>query len=453
MRRSSSSGNAAGQPPTASDALAAVETALSARARPVAIEPTLNRIDAALQLLGNPQDRLRGIHLTGTNGKTSTSRLVDALLRAHGQFTGRFTSPHLSSVTERIVLDGSPLPAGSFVDRYQKNCATIRRFAPELASSLSFFEELVALGYTVFGTEGVDAAVIEVGLGGRWDATNVFDAEVAVLMPIDLDHREFLGDTITEIAREKAGIIKPASTVVVAAQPPDADREIDRRAADVRAHVLREGRDFGCRERHLLGGGQIVTLQGPYGRHRDLWLPLLGAHQAQNASCAVAAAEALLGSPLDTGKAADALAHVRSPGRLEVLQADPPIIVDAAHNPHGLAATLKAVHESFPGRRLVVVLAVLSDKDARRMSELLADAADHLVVTQNTSPRCLTADRLAAFARTALGHRRVRVEESLPDAIGVATDLLDRDTVVLITGSVATAGEARAAWTGERWAF
>jgi dihydrofolate synthase/folylpolyglutamate synthase len=419
------------------------------------MQPSLERIAALVDLLGQPQRSYRAIHITGTNGKTSTARMVDELLRGFGLRTGRFTSPHLSEITERIVLDGEPVTARTFVEGYREIAPYLELVDGQFDVNLSFFEVMVALAYSIFADAPVDVAVVEVGLGGEWDATNVIDAEVAVVTPIDLDHVQYLGDTVGRIATEKAGIIKAGSTAIMAAQPAEAAAELLRRAGSVEASVAREGLEFGVTERRVAVGGQVITVQGLAGVYDEIFLPLHGAHQAENAACALAAVEAFFGVGAGTGALdADivraAFAAVRSPGRLEAVRSAPTILIDAAHNPHGMAASVAAISEAFDFRRLIGVLAVLGDKDVTGMLERLEPVVDELVVTQNSSLRAVPADTLAAQAVAVFGPDRVTVEPRLDDAIEAAVRLAEDtgDDVlsgsgVLVTGSVITAGEAR----------
>jgi dihydrofolate synthase/folylpolyglutamate synthase len=419
------------------------------------INPSTERIAALVELLGDPQRAYRAVHLTGTNGKTSTARMVDELLRGVGLRTGRFTSPHLSQITERIVLDGGPVSDRTFVEGYREIAPLVELVDGRFERKLSFFEVMVALAYSIFADAPVDVAVVEVGMGGRWDATNVIDAEVAVVTPIDIDHTQYLGNEVGGIAAEKAGIIKPGATAVLAAQQPAAAEQLLRRAAEVEASVAREGLEFGVVERSVAVGGQVLTLQGLGGRYEEVFLPLHGAHQAQNAVCALAAVEAFFGAgaatgPLDAEAVRAAFAAVRSPGRLEAVRSAPTILIDAAHNPHGMRASLEALGEGFDFRRLVAVLAVMEDKDVVGMLDLLEPAVDEIVLTQNSSLRSLRADDLAAAAVPIFGEDRVSVEPRLDDALETAVRLAEDtdDGVlsgagVLVTGSVVTAGEAR----------
>lgn len=435
---------------------AAAEQQLLARWGEARIEPDRDRIRAALDLLGAPQTAYAAIHITGTNGKTSTARMIDALLREFGLRVGRYTSPHLQSITERIVVDGEPVDDATFSATYFDIAPTLALADDRSATKLSFFEAITALAYTIFAEVPIDVAVVEVGMGGSWDATNVIDARVAVITPIGLDHTEFLGDTIAAIATEKAGIIKADAAAIFAAQPAEAAGPLLTQAALVRARVAREGPEFGVLDRRLAVGGQLLTLQGVAGIYDEVFLPLHGRHQAQNAAVALAAVEAFFGAdggrgPLDIDVVRAAFAAVRSPGRLEVMRSSPTVLVDAAHNPHGLAATIAAVTEEFAFRRLVVVFAALGDKDIAGMLDLLEPVADHLVISESSSPRAMPADELGDLAAETFGVDRVTVAQRLDDAIDAAVALAEQDgdetglagAGVLVVGSVVTAGEAR----------
>ncbi len=432
-----------------------VEAEIGARWGEGRMDPTKDRIQALVHLLGDPQRAYRSMHLTGTNGKTSTARMIDELLVAFGLRTGRFTSPHLETITERIVLSSEPVDARTFVQAYDELVPYLDLVDGQFDTRLSFFEVITALAYAIFADAPVDVAVVEVGLGGEWDATNVIDAEIAVVTPIDLDHTALLGDNVVDIAREKAGIIKADATAILAAQATDAAAELLRRAANVGATVAREGLEFGVLDRQVAVGGQLLRLQGLSGEYDDVFLPLHGAHQAQNAVLTLAAVEAFFGAgaesgPIDVDTVREAFAAVRSPGRLETIRSAPTILLDAAHNPHGIAATVAALAEAFDFRRLIGVIGVLADKDARGMLDRLEPIVDEVVVTQNSSLRAMPVDELAATAVDAFGPDRVTVEPRLDDAVETAVRLAEQSdddllagAGVLITGSVITAGEAR----------
>jgi dihydrofolate synthase / folylpolyglutamate synthase len=434
--------------------LARVEAELGTRLPESQVRPGLDRMRQLVDLLGHPERTYPVIHLTGTNGKTSTARMIDSLLRAFGLRTGRITSPHLVSPTERISLDGEPISAERFVRAYDDLAPYLRLVDEQQPIPLVYFEVLTAMGYAVFADAPVDVAVVEVGLGGSWDSTNVADGQVAVITPIGLDHQRYLGDTVAQIATEKAGIIKPGATAILAAQQSEAVPVLLARAAEVGATVAREGLEFGVLGREVAVGGQQMVLQGLAGEYDEIFLPLFGAHQAGNAACALAAVEAFFGKgadtgPLDADLVRGAFAQVTSPGRLEPVRSAPTVLVDAAHNPHGMAASVAAVGEAFSFRRLVGVVAVLADKDVEGMLTILEPVLDEIVVTQNSSSRRLPADDLATLAVAVFGPDRVTVEIRLDDALETAVQLAEGDgdalagAGVLVTGSVITAGEAR----------
>jgi len=432
---------------------AQVEAALLARWPESRLEPSLDRIRALTELLGDPQAAYPVVHLTGTNGKTSTSRMIDTLIAARGLRTGRFTSPHVESMTERISVDGEPLSDEAFVQAY----VDVAPFAEVVDSRsehpLSFFEMVVGMAYAAFADAPVDAAVVEVGMGGSWDATNVVDATVAVITPIAVDHSRYLGDRPEDIAVEKAGIIKPGATVVVAEQSDEVMAVIVRQAVAVGATVMREGVDFGVVTRLPAVGGQVVTLRGLRAEYDELFLPLYGAHQAQNAALALAAVEAFAGDePLDEDLVRAAFAEVTSPGRLEVIRRGPTILLDAAHNPHGAAAMVEAIRDSFTFDPLVGVVGVMADKDVEGLLAELEPVFSEIVCTQNSTDRSMRAAELGEIAADIFGEHRVRVVDRLDDAIEVAVTLAETGGVlgesigsggVLVTGSVVTVGEAR----------
>jgi dihydrofolate synthase/folylpolyglutamate synthase len=430
-----------------------VERALLARWPETRLEPSLDRIAAFTELLGEPQRTYPVVHLTGTNGKTSTSRMIDTLIRAVGLRTGRFTSPHVESMTERISLDGEPLSQEAFVAAYEDVASVAALVDEDQPHPLSFFELVVGMAYAAFANAPVDAAVVEVGMGGSWDATNVADATVAVILPIDVDHASYLGSRPVDIAREKAGIIKPGSTVVSAVQADDVAAVIAERAAEVGATLLWEGRDFGVASRVPAVGGQLVRLSGLRAEYDEVFLPLYGAHQAHNAAVALAAVEAFVGSePLAGEIVHEAFEEVTSPGRLEIIRRSPTIVLDAAHNPHGATALVEALDDSFTFSPLIGVVGVMTDKDYERMLGTLEPAMAAIVCTQNSTPRALPAEELAEVARGIFGIDRVYVAPRLDDAIDRAATLAEEGGVfgeaigsggVLITGSVVTVGEAR----------
>ncbi|HEY7222207.1 MAG TPA: folylpolyglutamate synthase/dihydrofolate synthase family protein [Micromonosporaceae bacterium] len=414
----------------------------------------LSRIEGLLDLLGSPQRAYPAIHLTGTNGKTSTARMIDSLLRAHGLRTGRYTSPHLATVRERISIDGEPVSEERFVEIYEE-VAPAAAFldARSAGETLTYFDMTTAMALAAFADAPVDVAVVEVGLGGADDSTNVLQAAICVITPIGLDHMEWLGDTVEEIAMAKAGIIHGGASVLCATQPPDALRPLAERCADVGATLLRQTIDFDVRGREVAVGGQLLRLQGLAGIYDDIFVPLHGAHQAQNAAVALAAVEAFLGAgagtrQLDPDVVRAGFASATSPGRLERVRTAPTVLLDAAHNPHGMAATIAAIREEFSFSRLVAVLGVLADKDVAGILTLLEPVVDAVVCTRSSSTRAMSPQRLGELAVEVFGAQRVTVAPSLPDAIEAAVALAESgpDSAgagVLITGSVVTVADAR----------
>ncbi|WP_446040315.1 bifunctional tetrahydrofolate synthase/dihydrofolate synthase [Streptomyces sp. SID1121] len=440
--------------PEVDQALRAVEQELAGRWGETKLDPSLARIEALMDVLGDPQRAYPTIHITGTNGKTSTARMIEALLGAFELRTGRYTSPHVQSVTERISLDGEPIPAERFVETYDDIKAFVEMVDAAQEHRLSFFEVLTGMAYAAFADAPVDVAVIEVGMGGSWDATNVIDASVAVVTPVDLDHTDRLGSTPGEIAVEKSGIIKAGATVVLAQQPVDAAQVMLKKAAEVDATVAREGLEFGIVAREVAVGGQLLTLRGLGGEYEQVFLPLYGAHQAHNAAVALTAVEAFFGvgaehaRPLDMDTVRKAFASVSSPGRLEVMRSSPTVVLDAAHNPAGARAAADGITESFGFSRLIGVVGSSEGKDVRGVLEVLEPICTELVVTQNSSHRAMDVDELAAVAVEVFGDERVVVEARLDDALEAAITLAEDDgefagAGVLVTGSVITVGEAR----------
>src|SRR5688572_18653896 len=370
--------------PRLAETFAEVEDALLSRWPETRMEPSLDRIRAFTDLLGDPQRTYPVIHLTGTNGKTSTSRMIDTLLRSLDLRTGRFTSPHVERMNERISIDGEPLGDEEFVAAFNDVAPYLELVDREQEHPLSFFETVVAMGYAAFADAPVDVAVVEVGMGGTWDATSVADAQVAVVLPVAIDHAQYLGDTPADIALEKAGIIKPGSFAVLAEQRPEVAELLMRRAAEVGATVVREGLEFGVVSRVPAVGGQMVSLQGLRARYDDVFLPLYGAHQAQNAAVALAAVEAFAVSgeqsqPLDAELVRAAFAEVTSPGRLEIIRRSPTILLDAAHNPHGAEAVAAALEDSFTFSPLIGVVGVLADKDPEGILAALEPHLAHVI--------------------------------------------------------------------------
>ncbi|WP_010540448.1 bifunctional folylpolyglutamate synthase/dihydrofolate synthase [Dietzia alimentaria] len=450
--------------------LVAVEEELATRWPESKLEPSLDRIAELTGVLGDPQHAYPVVHVAGTNGKTSVTRMVDALLRALHQRTGRNSSPHLQSVIERIALDGEPITARTFVDTYRELQPYLelvdQRSEAAGGPRMSYFEVITAMAFAAFADAPVDVAVVETGMGGTWDATNVVHPAVAVVTPIGLDHTEYLGEDLETIAGEKAGIIQPGPQdellprdpiAVIGRQEPEAMEVLIRRATEVGAIVARLGSEFDVTERRLAVGGQQLTLRGLGGEYTDVFLPLFGVHQAENAATALAAVEAFFGAGpdrmLDPELIRAGFAAVDNPGRLERLSSSPTVLVDAAHNGHGGRALAKAVTSEFDFKRLVAVVAMLDGKDADAFLTALEPVVEEVVVTRAASARAMPLDELALVAEERFTAQRVHVVDSLPDAVSAALDLVgvpdptaDDDVSgvgVLVTGSVVTAGAAR----------
>ncbi len=444
-------------------ALLQVEHLLDQRWPETRIEPSLTRISALMDLLGSPQRGYPSIHIAGTNGKTSVARMIDALLRALHRRTGRTTSPHLQSAVERIAIDGTPISPAQYVATYRDIEPYVQMIDQQSQSgggpAMSKFEVLTAMAFAAFADAPVDVAVVEVGLGGRWDATNVINAPVAAITPISIDHVDYLGDDIAGIAAEKAGIIRkadgPVDTVaVIARQVPEVMDVLLAQCARADAQVAREDSEFAVRDRRVAVGGQLLDLQGLGGVYSDVYLPLHGEHQAHNAAVALAAVEAFFGAgpqrQLDGDAVRAGFAAVTSPGRLERMRSTPTVFIDAAHNPAGAAALARALADEFNFRFLVGVVSVLADKDVGGILAALEPVLDRVVVTHNGSPRALDVESLALVAEQRFGPDRVVTAEKLQDAVDTATAMVDdaaggdaSGTGIVITGSVVTAGAAR----------
>ncbi|WP_255801894.1 bifunctional tetrahydrofolate synthase/dihydrofolate synthase [Mycobacteroides abscessus] len=455
-------------------ALLQIEYLLDQRWPETKIEPSTDRIVALMELLGSPQRAYPCIHVAGTNGKTSVTRMIDALLTALHRRTGRTISPHLQSAVERIAVDGQPISPAKYVEIYSEIEPFVelvdKQSQEQGGPAMSKFEVLVAMAFVAFADAPVDIAVVEVGLGGRWDATNIIDAPVAVVTPIGIDHVEFLGPDLASIANEKAGIIKRhkldamtgeagADTVaVIAQQQPEAMEVLLRQTVEADAAVAREGSEFAVLSRQVAVGGQLLELQGLGGVYPEIFLPLHGEHQAHNAAVALAAVEAFFGAGADRQLDIEAIrsgfASVIIPGRLERVRSAPAVFLDAAHNPHGAAALAETLQSEFDFRRLVGVISVMGDKDVAGILAALEPAFDEIVVTHNGSPRAMETDALAGIALEIFGEDRVVVAPTLLDAVETATAMVEEaaedggaegfsGTGIVITGSVVTAGAAR----------
>ena len=434
-----------------------IEKKLLARWPETRIEPTLERIAALVDVLGSPQLTYPTIHIGGTNGKTTTSRMIDSLLFEMGLRTGRFTSPHLESYLERITINGESINPKDLIFSYNDIAAYLDLMDSKFDHPISFFEAMTALAFAAFAEHPVDVGVIEVGMGGEWDATNVVDADVSVIMPINLDHTEYLGETLTEIAQTKSGIIKQSGFVVLAQQEPEAAKVLLKRAAEMGADVAREGVEYSVLSRSLAVGGQLLTIQGASDTYEDIFLPLHGKHQASNAAAALVAVEAFFGEQeLDIEAVRAGFANVTSPGRCEVVHRDPTIILDAAHNPHGAAAIAETVQSEFTFDEVIGVVAPMGDKDIHGILLELEQVMDSVIVTRNSSSRSTPVEKLEKIAIEIFGSDRVFSDESLEKALERAIKdtvrPLSEDSVgILVTGSVVTVGEARSYLRSKFW--
>ncbi|MCD1143656.1 bifunctional folylpolyglutamate synthase/dihydrofolate synthase [Kocuria sp. LUK] len=432
---------------------------LLARAPEHRMAPRLDAVRRAVEVLGEPHRAAPVVHVTGTNGKTSTARMIEALLLAHDLRVGRYTSPHLARVTERISVDGAPVDDETFVRVHGEIAPYLALVDAELTGRgqprLTYFETLTVLAFAVFADAPVDVVVLEVGIGGSWDATNVADAAVSVVTPVDLDHTDMLGDTVEEIAAEKAGIVKPGGFLVSAAQQPEAAQVLLERARELGVPFRFGGIEFGVESRATAVGGQVLTIQGLAGRYPEVLLPLFGAHQAENAALAVAAVEAFLGGgdrELDLELVRTGLGAAESPGRLELARTAPPVLLDAAHNPHGLRAAAAALQESFTFGKLNLVVGILAEKDVEEMLRGLLDEyeehATEFWFTRSSSPRAVDPEELAELA-VDLGfpedvvHAVPTLDDALAEAVQDAADRPEFDGAVLVTGSITVVGEAR----------
>ena len=429
--------------------LEAIEKALAARWPESDIEPSLERIAVLVDMLGSPQLAYPTIHIAGTNGKTTTSRMIDSLLSAMGLRTGRFTSPHLESVLERIAINGEQILAADFIYTYNDIAAYLDLMDEKFETPLSFFEVITALAFVAFSEFPVDIGIIECGLGGEWDASNVVEADVSVITPIGFDHMNYLGSTLTEIARTKAGIIKEGSSVVLSRQEPEAAVELLKRAQAVGATVAREGIEFSLSSRALAIGGQLLAITIGEITYDEIFLPLHGKHQAANAATALAAVSAFFGGQeLDLEAVRIGFAAVTSPGRCEIVHREPTIILDAAHNPHGAKALAQTLENEFTFDEIVGIFAAFADKDVEGILRELEPIINTLILTQSTSPRAMAAPELLLLAESIFGADRVQSAENISDAIAVAIADARRPSHeesigIVITGSVVTVGEAR----------
>ncbi len=431
--------------------LDAIEKALLNRWPETRIAPTLDRIAALADALGSPQLSYPTIHIAGTNGKTTTTRLIDSLCFQLGMRTGRFTSPHLESFLERISINGEPISPEGMIATYNDIALYLDLIDSRMPNKLSFFESMCALAFVAFAEFPVDVGIFECGMGGEWDSTNVINADVSVITPIGFDHMEYLGDTLEKIALTKSGIIKEGSFAVLARQEPEVAQVLMHKSAQVDATPIREGIEYAVKNRALAVGGQLISIAGVYGEYNDLFLPLHGAHQAANAATAIAAVEVFAGeSKLDEEVVREALINATSPGRCEIIMRNPTVIIDAAHNPHGAQSLKKTISDEFDFESIIGVVAPMGDKDVDGILEELESVIGRLIVSKNSSHRAAELSELKSIADGIFGNDRVTAIESLQEALVKAIEqakldngVSDSNTAVLVAGSVVTAGEAR----------
>jgi dihydrofolate synthase / folylpolyglutamate synthase len=418
-------------------ALAFLDTHVNLEARAGRAEGlSLERMREVVSLMGDPQSAYPVIHVTGTNGKGSTVIMVTELLKTRGLRVGTYLSPHVERINERIRLDGEPVDDERFAEAVRQ----VALLEPLLGGRLSYFEVLTAAALHLFSAEAVDVAVIEVGLLGRWDATNVVDAEVAVVTNVGRDHTDGVGDWRARIAEEKAGIISPTSTLVLGETAPDL-RGIFLRERPAR--TVERDREFACTANEVAVGGRLVDLRSPHRTYEDVFVSLHGAHQGDNAALAVATVESFFDAALEDGVVADALGAISIPGRFEVMRRSPLVVIDAAHNPDGARTAAATFDESFgAGRSRILVFGMLAGRDAGDMLDALgAHRAELVILCAPEWPRAVPADELGAVARSkGLAHEVVpHVEDAVHRALALATD----DDAILVTGSFYVVGAAR----------
>ncbi|HEX8100701.1 MAG TPA: Mur ligase family protein [Actinomycetota bacterium] len=402
--------------------------------------PSLDRIRAVADLLDNPQLTYPTVHVTGTNGKTTTTRMVAAVTCAHGLSTGTFISPHIARITERLSVCGEEIGQSEFAEEYERLLPFFER-AESLGQRVTYFEAVTAMAYLWFADKPVSVGAFEVGMGGTWDATNLVASDVAVLCPVGLDHRE-LGSTVEEVAGEKAGIIKEGKSAVVREQRPEALEVIERRCADVGAALLLEGKDFELESRVRAVGGQSLNVRGRHQTYSDIYVPAFGDHMARNAVAAIAACESLLGRALDEASVQKAFRRFATPARMEVVRRRPVVVLDGAHNPDAATALVDTLTESFTWERLHLVIGMFRDKDVETVAGLLAQITDRAYVCENSSPRSAPAERVVA-ALIAAGVEEVDTHSTVEAAVESAQAEAREDDLLLVTGSFYTVADAR----------
>ena len=410
------------------------------------INPSLSRVEQFLSALGNPENSFKSLHIAGTNGKTSTARMLQNILLELNLRVGLYTSPHLVHPRERIVVDARPVDEQAFNELLVETEVILDLLEQNhLNDKLTFFEAITALAFEQFSQVPIDVGVIEVGLGGTWDATNVITPEVSVITPISLDHKDYLGDTISEIASEKAGILKANVPAVIAAQKPEAEKVIRNKIAELEIAAFWEGRDFSIANRSLAHGGQVFDVNTPYTKHESIFTHLYGEFQAQNAAVAITAAETFLNQEINHDFVLTAFEKATSPGRIEIIKRNPTVIIDAAHNPAGVAVSRKAIEESFDFSEIILVLGCMKDKDINEMLAELRGFAASVIATQVDSARAIDHRELATLIKQYLPETELLTSEVLPTALEVAIDYAKekKGRGIVVLGSVALAGAVK----------
>ena len=411
------------------------------------VRPGLERIAGLVGFMGDPHLEYPVIQVAGTNGKTTVTRLVADILGAHGIRAGTFTSPHLHRVEERFSVDGRPITAEEFTRAVADIAWFVEEYERRSGSGVTYFEVTAALAFSVFAGVALDVAVIEVGMGGRWDATSVVDPNVAVITGIALDHVEYLGETVGEIAGEKAAIIGDASAVVTGPLPPAAEGAITARVEEAQATWYRSGDGFAIADANVAVGGWVVDIDGIYGSYADLYLPIHGRHQVDNLATAVATAEVFLGRALDLDALRTALGATAQPGRIEVVHHRPLVVVDGAHNPQGIEGLAETLRDEFPDAHWQIVAGMRGRRSPGEVLEPLGSIAGHLWATAPDDPGAIDPEQIAASAGPALGSEST-VVAGVPEAVAAAMEAAGSDGSVVVTGSLYVAGEARAALVG-----
>jgi dihydrofolate synthase/folylpolyglutamate synthase len=411
------------------------------------VRPGLERIAGVLEFMGNPQFDYPIIHIAGTNGKTTVTRLVADILGAHGIRTGTFTSPHLHRLEERYSIDGTPITSDAFTRAVADIAWFVEEYERRAETGITYFEVTVALAFSLFAEIALDVAIIEVGMGGRWDATNVVDSAVAVVTGIALDHVEYLGETVAEIAAEKAAIIGEGGVAVTGPIPPAAEGAITARVDEMSAKWYRWGDAFSVADEARAVGGWMVDVVGIYTDYTELYLPIHGRHQIDNLATAIATAETFLERALDIDALRDALAATTQPGRIEVVHHRPLVVVDGAHNVQGVQGLASALRDEFPEADWHVVAGMRGERSPGEILEPLTGLAGHLWATAPDDPGAIDASVVAASAGAVLGCEATVVED-VPGAVAEAMAAAGPEGAVVVVGSLYVAGEARESLIG-----